>query len=269
MNTFKKHISLIIPLLALLFSLQSIILVNRAIVIKEDKLSQSYSILLASEQNLDFNLILRNIKEAKSLDEINPDFLLQKIQQNMTEASIKEIKQGLPFFYSLKLSIFPDEKKLASINSILSKIPSVVKIETFSKTHNQVYRLLYFIKINIWIFGSLITILSIILLIRQIQIWRFEHIKRMEIMTFLGARAWIKNGILFQLAVIDSIITSILITLGTFYLSIQSNFKELLNVLEIQNNIFSFGNDFVVMLVFSICVSVICVFIVIFSQRRA
>ncbi|PAF51015.1 cell division protein FtsX [Helicobacter sp. 13S00477-4] len=269
MNTLKRHFSLIIPLFALLFSLESIVLVNRAISIKENKLSQSYSILLATQEKINFDLIVKNVKEAKNLTLINPDFLLERLKQNMTEANISNIKKDLPYFYSLKLSVFPDQKQLKLITKTLLKIPSVLKVESFSKTHNQVYRLLFLIKFNIWIFASLITILSVLLIIRQIQIWRFEHSKRMEIMSFLGAPIWIKNGNLFQLAIIDSIITSFIITLGTFYLSLQSSFKEMIEALEIQESIFRFGNDFLMLLLISIIISVFSVFVVIVSQRRA
>ncbi|PAF47659.1 cell division protein FtsX [Helicobacter sp. 12S02232-10] len=268
MNTLKRHFSLIIPLLALLFSLESIVLVNRAISVKEDKLSQSYSILLASRQKLSLEFIVKNVREAKNLIPINPDFLLERLKQNMTEANLANVKKDLPFFYSLKLSVFPNQKRLEDINQILLKIPGVQKVEAFSKTHNQVYRLLFLIKINVWIFASLIAILSILLIIRQIQIWRFEHSKRMEIMSFLGAPVWIKNGILFRLAIIDSIITSICIIVGTFYLSMREDFKEMISALEIQESIFRFGSDFLMLLSISILISVFSVLVVIFSQRR-
>lgn len=268
MNMLKRHLSLIVPLLALLFSLQSIVLVNRAVSIKEDKLSQSYSILLATDQKLNFDFVARNILEAKSLSLINPDFLLDRLKQNMTDANLLSIKKDLPFFYSLKLSTFPDQKRLEEINNLLLKIPGVTKVEAFSKTHNQVYRLLFLIKTNVWVFGALLTFLSVLLMIRQIQIWRFEHSERMEIMSFLGATFWIRNGVLFKLAIIDSIITSIVITLGVIYLSFQNVFKEITNILEIQSDIFNFGGDFVMLLLVAIIVSFFSVLVVIVSQRR-
>ncbi|MDO7253383.1 cell division protein FtsX [Helicobacter cappadocius] len=268
MNMLKRHLSLIVPLLALLFSLQSIVLVNRAISIKEDKLSQSYSILLATTQKIGFDFIAKNIKEAKSLSLINPDFLLDRLKQNMSDTNLLSIKKDLPFFYSLKLSTFPDQNRLEEINRTLLKIPGITKVESFSKTHNQVYRLLFLIKMNVWVFGALLTFLSILLMIRQIQIWRFEHSERMEIMSFLGAPFWIRNGILFQLAIIDSIITSIFITLGAIYLSYQNTFKEIANALEIQGDIFNFGGDFLMLLLVAIGVSFFSVLVVILSQRR-
>ncbi|PAF47482.1 cell division protein FtsX [Helicobacter sp. 12S02634-8] len=269
MNTLKRHFSLIIPLLALLFSLESIVLVNRAISMKEDRLSQSYSILLASQQKLSLETISQTIAQAKSLTPINPDFLLERLKQNMSEANVSAIKKDLPFFYSLKLAIFPNQKQLEAINQTLLKIPSIQKVEAFSKTHNQVYRLLFLIKLNVWIFASLIALLSILLIIRQIQIWRFEHSKRMEIMGFLGAPMWIKNGILFRLAIIDSVITSICILGGTFYLSTLSSFQELIEALEIQGSIFEFGTDFLMLLGTSVGISVFSVLVVIISQRRS
>lgn len=268
MNTLKKHFSLILPLLALLFSLQSIILVNRTIVIKEKKLSQSYSILLSSSKKINFELISRNIQEAKSIQIISPDSLLERLKQNMTEANVVNIKKDLPMFYSLKLSTFPDRNRLEAISKILSRTPDILKVEAFSKTHNQVYRLLYFVKINVWIFGLLLTILSVLLIIRQIQIWRFEHSKRMEIMSFLGAPMWIKNGSLFKLALVDSLIGSACISVGSFYLSFQSGFAEIINSLEVQGEIFKFGLDFLIMFLTAITISVFSVLVVILAKRK-
>lgn len=268
MNTLKRHFSLLLPLLALLFSLQSIVLVNRAIVIKEEKLSQSYSILLASSKKLNLELISKDIQEAKSIQIISPDSLLERLKQNMTDATITNIKKDLPIFYSLKLSKFPDKDRLEAISKILLKTPDILKVEAFSKTHNQVYRLLYFIKVNVWIFGLLLTILSILLIIRQIQIWRFEHSKRMEIMSFLGAPMWIKNGSLFKLAFIDSLLASACITIGTFYLSFNSRFTDIINSLEVQGEIFRFGFDFLTMFLTAIGISVFSVLVVILAKRK-
>ena len=52
MNSLKNHLSLIIPLVALLFALESILLVNRTLSDYESKLGKNYAIVLASNKEL-------------------------------------------------------------------------------------------------------------------------------------------------------------------------------------------------------------------------
>ena len=70
MSNIKQHFFLLLPLLALLFSLESFLLINRAIVSKEDKLLQNYSIVIASKKKLSLEIIQQNIPEALSLSRL-------------------------------------------------------------------------------------------------------------------------------------------------------------------------------------------------------
>lgn len=268
MNTLKRHLALIIPLLALLFSLQSILLINRAINIKEDRLLQNYSILIASKQTLTLEDIKKNIENVSILTPLDPAYLLQKFQDYNDEENLKIIKKDLPFFYSIKLSHYPNHKELDSIEQRLKALDSIIHIETFSKTHNQVYKLLFLTKSNILVFASLLGLFSMLLMMRQIQVWRFEHQKRMQIMDLLGASSWLKNKILFKLAFFDSIIASCIILAGSFYLSNLPQTQDIFEDLGIQTNIFNFTQDFFVLAGFAICISFFSVFAIIFSQRK-
>ncbi|WP_104697291.1 MULTISPECIES: FtsX-like permease family protein [unclassified Helicobacter] len=268
MNTLKRHLALIIPLLALLFSLQSILLINRAITIKEDKLLQNYFILVASKQTLTLNAIQKHISNVSMITPLDPSYLLQKFQDYNDEENLKIIKKDLPFFYSIKLSHYPNHRELDLIEKSLKALDTIIHIETFSKTHNQVYKLLFLTKGNVLIFASLLGIFSILLMMRQIQVWRFEHQKRMQIMDLLGASSWLKNKILFKLAFFDSIIASCIILSGSFYLSNLPQTQDVFEDLGIQTNIFNFTQDFFILASFAICISFFSVFAIIFSQRK-
>lgn len=82
MNLLKRHLALIIPLLALLFSLESIMLVNRAVTKHENKLSDSYSIVIASKSPLTIDKIESFIREAKELKTITPDYMLNELKKS-------------------------------------------------------------------------------------------------------------------------------------------------------------------------------------------
>ncbi|BDB65236.1 cell division protein FtsX [Helicobacter magdeburgensis] len=267
MNLLRRHLALIIPLLALLFSLESIMLVNRAVAKHENKLSDSYSIVIASKNALTLDKVESFIREAKELKAITPDYMMNELKKDLSRESLETLQRELPFFYSLKLSIFPDEERLQKINATLSKLNGVTKVESFSKSHSQVYKLLLIIKSSIVVFASLIAILSYILMVKQIEIWKFEHSDRMEIMAFLGAPAWMKNGILFRLALIDSIISTIAIIAGMTYLINSSKMQGVLSTLEVTSDIFRMGSDFIILLFTSILVSIVSVVFVIIKQK--
>ncbi|HCD72951.1 MULTISPECIES: hypothetical protein [Helicobacter] len=267
MSLLRRHLALIIPLLALLFSFESIMLVNRAVSKHENKLSDNYSIVIASQNALTLDKIQSFIREAKELKAVTPDYMMNELRKDLSRESIETLQRELPFFYSLKLSTFPDEERLQKINATLKKLNGVTKVESFSKSHSQVYKLLLIIKSSIVVFASLIAILSYILMIKQIEIWKFEHSDRMEIMAFLGAPAWMRNGILFRLAFIDSIISTIAIITGMTYIIHHNKMQEIMQTLEVTSDIFRIGSDFIILLFTSVLVSIVSVVFVIIKQK--
>ncbi|SQC36253.1 cell division protein [Helicobacter fennelliae] len=73
----------------------------------------------------------------------------------------------------------------------------MIRTESFSKTHNQTSKLLYFIKLSVQIFALLIAVLSVLLMMIA-KSGHFEHNKRVQIMTYLGASMWMKKQIFNQ-----------------------------------------------------------------------
>ncbi|CBG39649.1 hypothetical protein [Helicobacter mustelae] len=267
MNFLKRHLVLILPLVALLFSLQSILLINRAIQIKENKLNQSYSILIASKTQLTLGDARNIYPKIEGIKVLNIDFLLQRFKDFNDAQNLALIAQDLPYFYSLKLGSFPDQNTLEQMQKAFSKIPTISKIETFSKTHNQVYELLFFIKKLIYVFATLLALFSLSLMMRQVQIWRLEHQERMYIMELLGAQGWLKHKYLFQLAFFDSLIASCIIFLGSFYASLNPRVKEFLQILGIKENVFYLAQDFFYLTLLTIGISMLSVFFVIVLQK--
>ena len=268
MSNIKQHFFFILPLVALLFGLESLILINRAIISNEDKLLQNYAIVIASKQNLTLEFISQNIPEASSIEPIDPSFVLDKIRPNMNNDDFENIKKGLSLYYALKLSSFPDEKRLAKIDTTLSKIPGVIRTESFSKTHNQTSKLLYFIKLSVQIFALLIAVLSVLLMISQIRIWHFEHNKRVQIMTYLGASMWMKNKFLIKSVLGDSIFASCLSIGGVLYFSTTSASMQVIEALGVRNDIFYFFEDYAFLLLASVVISLFSAIIAIFLQRK-
>lgn len=268
MRFIKQHLSLLIPLIALLFSLESIVLINRSIIIKEGKLLQNYSIIIASKGKLTLDKVKKEVREAKYLEPISVDAILGRLKNNLDAVTIRELKKELPYFYALKLSEFPSLEQIGGIKARLDAMGSVIKVETFSKSHSQNYKLLLLIKKIVITFATLIFVLSFLLIIKQIELWRFEHSRRMEIMNYLGAPAFIRNGILFRLSIVDSFIAVIIISVALIYLSMSEFMANILDTLDIEGDIFNIGGDFVMLLSSALIISILAVLIVIFKPKK-
>ena len=184
MNSLKNHLSLIIPLVALLFAVESILLVNRTLNDYESKLGKNYAIILASKKELSLESLRNKIAEAQMLSPIDAEIVLERLKNNVTQANLSLLQQSLPYFYSLTLNTYPSDARLIAIQKALESFEEIMRIETFTKSHNQIYQLLLIINGSIMIFSSLIALISLLLMFKQIEIWKFQHIERMEIMTF-------------------------------------------------------------------------------------
>ncbi|WP_104695200.1 cell division protein FtsX [Helicobacter salomonis] len=267
MNTLREHLAFLLPLVALLVGLESVLWIQRALHIREEQLSKNYTITIVSQQKLSLEFIRQNIRSSIGLELINPDALLERLQQNISPSSLADLRKSLPFFYSLKLKNFPTSDELKRIHNRLLKIPGVSRVEVFSKAHDQEYRLLLLLQESTFVFAFLVGLLSILLLIKQVSVWNLQYSKRIEIMELLGAPMRIKNGFLFRLALVDSVLASVGVLIGCLYVNSQSKFQSLTNALEVQNTLFVWHEDFFIFLGASLAVSLACVWIVVVQRR--
>ncbi|WP_297813302.1 cell division protein FtsX [uncultured Helicobacter sp.] len=267
MNSLKNHLSLIIPLIALLFALESILLVHRTLNDYESKLGKNYAIILASTKELKLEILRNKISEAQDLSPIDSKIILERLSKNISQANIVLLKKSLPKFYSLTLNTYPSSARLAIIHKTLGEIDGILRIETFTKSHSQIYQLLLIINGSTMIFSSLIALISLLLMFKQIEIWKFQHLERMEIMTLLGAPLWMRSQVLFRLACFDTILATIIVSSGLVYISQNPTLLIFLQELGMNPEIFSPFLDSIVLLLTGLTVSLIAVWIVSLQHR--
>lgn len=267
MNSLKNHLSLIIPLVALLFALESILLVNRTLNDYESKLGKNYAIILASKKELSLQTLRDKITEAQSLNQIDAQIVLERLKNNISQANLILLKKSLPYFYSLTLNTYPSNSRLIAIQKTLENFDEIVRIETFTKSHNQIYQLLLIINGSIMIFSSLIALISLLLMFKQIEIWKFQHLERMEIMTLFGAPLWMRSQVLFRLACIDTILATLIVAGGLFYISQNPSLLIFFQELGLNPEIFSPILDSIVLLLTGLTLSLISVWIVSLQQK--
>lgn len=268
MNSLKNHLSLIIPIVALLFALESIILVNRTLNDYEEKLGQNYAIILASKKELSVELLRTKIAEANTLKPIDAEIVLEQLKHSISQANLVLLKKSLPYFYALNLSVYPSDARLIAIQKSLNSFDGIIRIETFTKSHNQIYQLLLIINGSILIFSSFVVLISLLLMFKQIEIWKFQHLERMEIMTLFGAPLWLRSRVLFRLACIDTIIATCIVGGGLIYISKNTALLVFFQELGINAEIFSPFLDSIVLLLTGLTLSLIAVWIVSLQQRN-
>lgn len=269
MRWIKQYLSLLVPLIALLVGIESILLANRAVSSHEQLVGKNYAIILVSNKPLNIDMIKQKVQESSSIIELDSSAVLNDINTRFNASVIGELKKELPLFYSLKLDIFPNQYQIKQIEQNLKELDGVIRVESFAKSHNQTYRLLVLLKGCVLVLSSLISLLSLLLMMKQIEVWRFEHSERMEIMTYFGAPSKMKNAPLYRLALIDSIISSLFVIASVAFLLNSPKITSITTMLGIEIfNMNNFALDFIILLASAYAISMLCVFVVILFQKE-
>lgn len=267
MRFLKNHLSIIIPLVALLSAYQFFVVIDRLVDGYEKKLGSEYSIIIVSVSKLTEVDIGKKVQNFKNLQEVTPDSVLSKFENQFSSSNYALLKVTLPNFYKLNLESFPSTERVKEIEKKLYELPSIKRVETFVKSHNQIYRLLLILNSVAKFFGIVIFVISVLLIIKQVEVWTFEHLERMRIMELFGAPLWMRSAVLFRLAVIDSIISALLVA-GTFSWIIRDGIlQQFLYEIDILNLKFNPMGDFFILMAVGIILSLVSVFLVIVKHR--
>jgi len=229
MKSLKNHLSLIIALFTILFTIQTLVIVQRSLDAYENKLKNDYSIVLVASKKVDINTFLENHSKIQTITAIDPTEILTRLKQEFKQEHTALLKLSLPFFYRITLKRFPSILELEQLKNELLKEPYTVKIESFSASHNKLFLLLKLVKNILIILSATIFIVTTLLIMKEMRIWQFQHFERMSIMALFGAPIWLRSAVLFRFAIVDAIIAafsvivlfSIISSLGVLDLSLK------------------------------------------------
>ncbi len=222
MKSFKNHLSLVIALLSILFSMQIFIIVDRSIEAYKKNLANNYSVIIVSQKKLDNISIIDLNSMILDVSELSADSIIKRLNTGMNAKNIELLKLTLPKFYKLTLKFYPSPVQIKQLREDLFKNRAITKIEDFSYSHDTTYKLLLLFKNVISLFGVVVFIVTILLIFKELRIWQFKHNERMNIMGLFGAPVWLRSAVLFRLAIVDAIIATIL-AVGLFtYISSSS-----------------------------------------------
>ncbi|WP_456485131.1 hypothetical protein [Hydrogenimonas sp.] len=243
MKSVKAHLALILPLFAILFGAEYLIVFDRIVDNYETKLSAEYSLIVVADKALKPVDISRVDRLIDRVEPVDIDSILHRIRKETSEKNMKKIKSIMPSFYSVKLRHYPDKYALKRLKEELLAIKGVKSVYLFEKMHDPLYEMLAFMKSNFLIFSLLMFVVGVLLILKQMYVWQLEHRERMQIMALFGAPVWLRSGVLFRLAIIDAFIALLLIVSGMFYLMKRSDLVAFLRDIDIDPQTLFHFND--------------------------
>jgi cell division transport system permease protein len=229
LRSIKNHLSLIIALTTLLAAFQSVAVFSQVTNDYEIALGDEYAIVVVAKKPLELSEISALAPQAVALEPIDSALILDEVKDALSDANLAYLKNAMPRFYSLRLSSYPSSEERENIERQLAKNDSIVRVETFAKTQDRLYRLLLLIKTMLLALAALMFVVAFLMIVRQMEVWRFEHSKRVNIMAIFGAPLLLRSAALFRLAIVDSFFSSLIVGGLFYYLSADSMLKNLLN----------------------------------------
>ncbi len=208
----------LLPLLAILIGVEFFLVFNRVTQDSEEKLRESYSILVVSEKPMsikDFEQIDAHIN--KSIP-IKKEQIAKEIAKGMRNTTDQEILNALPHFYNLYLDRYLSKEGVDKIKKKIMATNGIKRVETFGKNHHAKYSLFLFLKFVFWSFVSLMSLVSIFLVIKQMEVWQMAHQERMQVMEIFGAPMLLRSGVLFRMGIVDALLAIIITTAIFIYL---------------------------------------------------
>jgi cell division transport system permease protein len=263
----REHFSLIIALFTILFTLQIFFIVDRTVIVYEETLSDKYSMILVSQIEIDEVMLKNTIEDVKGIEPIDPEKVLQRLQSELNKTDLGLVKKTLPRFYKVYLSYYPTPDQLVYLKDRFSKVDGIIKVEGFMKSHDQIYKLLMLFKQISNIFLSAIFVVSALLIVKEMRIWQFEHSERMQIMALFGAPIWMRSAVLFKLAIVDALLSTLFVVVTFSLLEFNDWLQNLFMMISVDVDIFDFFSDSIKLLLISLVMSLSLATFIIIRNR--
>jgi len=267
MKFIKNHITFIFPLMAILIGLEFYFVFERTTKNYEDGLKNNYSMLIIAHDKVEIKELQALNKHISTIEEVKKDSIVDEISKGLKDSSKKSLSKLLPHFYNTKLDTYLSMEDIGTIKADLEKSRKIKSVETFDNSHDSTYKLFIFLKFIFKIFILFIGIVSFFLIVKQMEVWSLTHHNRMSIMEIFGAPLFLRSAVMYRIAIIDAIISSILISLVFVYL--KYNWVDSSGIEILMNNrelIFQFS-DLVKMLGISIVIVITSVYLVVSNLK--
>ncbi|MDA7817355.1 cell division protein FtsX [Sulfurimonas sp.] len=268
MKSIRNHLSLIVALFSILFSIQVFMIVERSIDAYKVNLSTNYSVIAVSQTRITENNFLNINKLIKKVDELSPDAVIRRLNSDMKSKNIELLKLSLPKFYKLHLAYYPSPEEVVSLRKTLLNTSSITKVEDFSHNHDSTYKLLLLFKKVVSVFAIVVLIVTILLIFKELKIWQYKHNERMSIMGLFGAATWLRSAVLFRLSIVDAILASLFAFISFSYIASSPWVLQQFIDIGIEIVIFNPVFDFLVLLGVSIAISIVLASLIVLGHKE-
>ncbi len=202
-----------------------------------------------------------------SSEQIERESIVSEVAKGVSKSSSKEIVAALPYFYNLGLDSYLHTSELEDIKKDLESDTNIKKVETFGSSYQSSYRLFSFIKFMLKVFIIFMAVVSLFLIIKQMEIWKYAHKERMQVMEIFGAPLMLRSGVLFRVAFIDAIISTILVSAIFFYTKFYWATQSGIDIMmQNQEALFKYS-DIGILLASAVLIVIIAVYTVVFSSK--
>lgn len=268
MKSFKNHLSLVVALLSILFSIQIFIIVDRSIEAYKENLSNNYAVIIVSKSTLDNKTVFGINDIIADVNELSADSVIKRLNSGISAKNTELLKLTLPKFYKLSLKYYPSPKQIKKLRKDLLKNKSIIKVEDFSHNHDTTYKLLLLFKSVVSLFAVVVFVVTTLLIFKELRIWQFKHSERMSIMGLFGAPVWLRSAVLFRLSIVDAIIASLL-AFGLFiYISSSTFVKEQFSNIGIDIVIYDIVNDSALLFGAAIILSILLASLIVLGHKE-
>ena len=172
----------------------------------------------------------------------------------MSDSSLNLLSNKLPYFYKIHLEEFPTTLKIEQIRKELTTISNIKRVETFANNHNKVYSLLVLIQNIVIVLFLVVLTLSVILLLKQVKIWFFEHSQRITIIQLHGGSLLYASKPILKVMTLSAIFSILLVCTLLFFT--VDNISSIIQpeILSLIPKVFELEQEFVkiIMLAFAI-----------------
>ncbi len=268
MRSIKNHLSLIIALFSIVFTMQIYIVIDRTVVAYENDLNNNYSVVVVTKKKMEPKTLVSLSPTITSAKEISTKEVLTNLQSQMKQRHIDLLKLSLPHFYALHLNHYPTPSELQTLRKRLERNAEITRIEDFAKSHDTIYTLLLLYKSISMLFAIGIFAVTSLLIIKEMRIWQFQHNERMSIMAMFGAPVWMRSAVLFRLAIVDAIIASLLAIATFSYADFTKVGSEQLRSIGVEVQIFELVNDGMLIVALALSLSIILATLIVIGHKE-
>ncbi|MFT7878901.1 MAG: cell division protein FtsX [Sulfurimonas sp.] len=267
MKYIKNHLMFILPLMAILMGIEFYLVFDRTTDTYEKGLQEGYSMLVVTEQPMKIDAFQALNPHISKSENIERNRIVSKIAKGVTKEGETKILKSLPYFYNVRLDEYISTEELTALKKDLERSPLIKKVETFGSNYESNYRLFTFIKFILKIFIGFMTVVSLFLIMKQMEIWKYAHKERMQIMEIFGAPLMLRSGVLFKIAIVDAIAATLIVSSIFLYLKFHWAVHSGIEIM-VQNKDYLFRiTDIGILLAAALLIVIISVYSVVYSAK--